>query len=100
MVCTSQKIRLHYLRLTICSKIRFLYSEKLPLLARKSEKTVSTKRKCFAFKWVPSNFNNKLQQQKKSCELKYTVPKRQKVSTGQNEGFVEKYVFTRRKGYF
>ena len=54
----------------------------------------------FSFKWVPSNFNNKLQQQKKSSELKYTVPKRQKVSTSQNEGFVEKYVFTRRKSYF
>ena len=61
---------------------------------------VSTNRKCFSFKLVPSNFNNDLQQQKKSFELKHAVLTRQKVSTSQNERFVEKYIFTRQKSYF
>ena len=70
------------------------------LLARKSKKTISTNRKCFSFKLVPSNFYKDFQQQGKSSELKHTAPTRQKVFTSQNEGFLEKCIFTSRKSYF
>ena len=49
MVCITQKTRFHYPEWSIRWKIRFLDTEKLLLLARKSKKMVSTSRKTFFF---------------------------------------------------
>ena len=89
MVCTSQKIRSHYLEGSICCKISFHNTGNCFLWQENQRKWFPLAGKCFSFKIGFPNFNNGFQHQKKALNKIILFPMgRKEVSTSRNEEFV------------